>query len=108
MDPKENLREICRFFLISFTLTIMVCNGIFSCVQQIKSLDIACQMKINAIITFHVKAGQCVPRPVEPYNTEVPDIIPKTVNCLWFINLPSKGGSQLTLASVWESRKIST
>ena len=33
---------------------------------------------------------------------------PKTVNNLWFVNLPSKGGSQLTLASVWESRNIST
>ena len=40
MDPEENNSEIYRFFVISFALLFLVNNGIFSCVLQIKSLDI--------------------------------------------------------------------
>jgi len=40
MDPEENLSEIRRFFVISFALSFLVRNDIFSCVLQIKSLDI--------------------------------------------------------------------
>jgi hypothetical protein len=40
LDPEEKVSEIYMFSLINFALIVLVSSGVFSCVQQIKSLDL--------------------------------------------------------------------